>query len=101
VRLHLPDDGNIMLTAAHQPEHIDVAIDALGSALSRCADATIVGEGGRVTEKALQREYGLTYRQISDWGTPEVQAVLSRHRGARCSDAKNRGERRRRGDGAN
>jgi hypothetical protein len=31
-----------MLTAAHQPEHIDVAIDALGSALSRCADATIV-----------------------------------------------------------
>jgi len=82
MRLLLPDDGNIMLTAAHQLEHLEVAIDALESALSRCADSTVAGEGGRVTEKALQREYGVTSRQIADWGTPEVQAVLSRHRGA-------------------
>lgn len=76
VGLHLPDDGNIMLTAAHQPEHIDAAIDALGSALSRCANATVGGAGGRVTEIAIQREYGLTSREIAEWGTLEVQAVL-------------------------
>ncbi|TVP35627.1 hypothetical protein A3L22_30585 [Streptomyces griseus subsp. griseus] len=76
VGLFLPDDGNIMLTAAHRPEHIDTAIDALGKALSRCADAQSDGAGGRVTEFALQRGYGLTSRQIGEWGTPDVQAVL-------------------------
>ncbi len=76
VGLHLPDDGNIMLTAAHQPEHIDAAIDALGSALSRCTNTTAGGVGGRVTEVAIQREYGLTSRQIAEWGTPDVQAAL-------------------------
>lgn len=76
VGLFLPDDGNIMLTAAHQPEHIDAAIDALGSALSRCTNARAGGVGGRVTESAIQREYGLTSRQIAEWGTLDVQAVL-------------------------
>jgi len=68
--------------AAHQPEHIDVAIEALGSALQRCADATVVGEGGRVTEKAPQREYEVTSRQIADSERPLGASVLRRHRGA-------------------
>ncbi len=76
VGLFLPDDGNIMLTAAHQPEHIDTAIEALGSALARCAGARTDSTGGRVTAAAFQREYGLSSRQIEEWGTPEVQAAL-------------------------
>lgn len=76
VGLYLPDDGNIMLTAAHQPEHIDDAIKALDSALSRCANARAGGTGGRVTESAIQREYGLTSRQITEWGTLDIQAIL-------------------------
>lgn len=83
VGLHLPDDGNIMLTAAHQPEHVDRAVEALHEAFSECGSLPSLesvrvdaGAGGRVTEEAFRRQYGALSRQISRWGTDGARAAL-------------------------
>jgi glutamate-1-semialdehyde aminotransferase len=83
VGLHLPDDGNIMLTAAHQPEHVDQAIEALHAALSECQAIPSLelvpvdgGVGGQVSAEAFHRQYGALSRQIALWGTDGARAAL-------------------------